>query len=172
MSVRGHVWGSASVEDILLYDPVTRVDVRFDAVLCADLLWDRLSHRALIETLTQVLEKRAWRADEPTAAAAALPTVYVTAGLHTGRDALAHFFRLADAAGFCVRGVGGEPDVHEWAVVGDGAELFAPDGAQQRSGLSGERRRFDPDRPDGPAVERNGWVVQATLTWKEGLAGV
>jgi nicotinamide N-methyltransferase len=152
----GHTWGT-DAEDVL-YEPAARAERPFDVVLCADLLWDALSHGILLKTLGAVL--------------APAGVVHVSAGLHTGRDVLGRFFRLARAAGLEMHGIDGEEEVYEWAVVGDGAELpvehgtdgFGSAEAQSvRSDLSGERRLFEEGKEEDVKA-RNGWVVRCVLT--------
>jgi EEF1A N-terminal glycine/lysine methyltransferase len=155
VTVLGHTWGT-DTEDVL-YDPSVRGDNKFHAILCADLIWDALSHEVLLKTIGRVLAPGG--------------VVYLSAGLHTGRDVLSHFFRLSEAVGLSVHGIDGEEQIYEWAVVGDGAELpvsqsvagfGAVEGRDIRSDLSGERRPFEEDKLEDVKA-RNGWVVRCTL---------
>jgi nicotinamide N-methyltransferase len=141
--VMGHTWGT-DVED-LLYDASARADRAFDAILCADLFWDAFSHEVLLKTLGAVLAPGG--------------RVHIAAGSHTGRNVLSRFFRLAQAAGFRLGGVDGEDEIYEWAVVGD--EGANGDGV--RADLSGKRRPFEEWKVED-VKERNGWMVQCTLT--------
>jgi nicotinamide N-methyltransferase len=153
--VAGHTWGRADAEDLLPWDGGK--EACFDAVLCADVLWERFAHRDLLKTLARVLARDG--------------AVHLVSGLHTGRGVLGSFFRLADAAGFEVWGIGVDREVYEWRHARDAAD-FQESGVDRRAvraALSGERRLFDSERLDEPIGERNQWITRATLRWKKGV---
>jgi EEF1A N-terminal glycine/lysine methyltransferase len=180
VQVVGHTWGTASVEDLYPWDAHSRMYSRFDVVLCADLFWDTFSHAALVKTLAQVVHT----GREGGGVETTRTRVYVVAGLHTGREVLDHFFRLASAAGFTIEGVDGDPDLYEWAFVEEqgvesqqlgtmlsqsnvsgSTEGLTTTIEEAKSTLDGRKRRFDALTPDGLISERNRWMVRATLFW-------
>ena len=92
----GHIWGQdvSDLLDILLptpHSPPSDLPLKFDVVLLADCLWDRLSHAALLKTLGATLAR------------SKNARVYVASGLHTGRETLVEFVGRARRVGFCVR---------------------------------------------------------------------
>jgi nicotinamide N-methyltransferase len=153
VGVHGFSWGT-DPEDVL-YDPSTRSNARFDAVLCADVMWDAFSHDSLMRSIKAVLAPGG--------------TVYVVAGLHTGREVLAKFWRLARITGFRVQGADmgwqNAEDMWEWKIQTDeGEEEETEDGLLVRSSLSGEKRLFDEARVEDVAI-RNGWITLSKLVW-------
>ncbi|KAF3491607.1 uncharacterized protein GIQ15_01124 [Arthroderma uncinatum] len=73
---------------------------RFSRVICADCLWMPAQHENLIQTLLWFLTPSESSSSSSSSSSSGM--AWVVAGLHTGREIVANFFRKAVAAGLVI----------------------------------------------------------------------
>ena len=119
VSVQAHEWGCVQDEFSTVHA------AHFTRILCADCLWMAGEHPSLVKSmlhfLANILEAQVW----------------ITAGFHTGRPTIAHFFSVAAGADLRVERIW-EKNVH------------------------GEEREWAEER-DEDSLERQKWTVVAIL---------
>lgn len=196
-AVVGHIWGQDPSDLLDVLRPSHTGAPKYDVVLLADCLWDRLSHALLLKTLRAVLAR------------SSDARVYVASGLHTGREVLVEFIARARGSGFVVKrwleveeGVGvrccrvtdegEESEEEEWTNHIVEVRLSSIDAQQAASSPSigntltsrGPRMTMPArpfvaqERPEekkevGGVQERNKWMTFWSLGWEEdGVADV
>lgn len=104
-TVQGHEWG------VLTDDFSVANEKQFSIILCADCLWVMGEHHSLVRSMLHFLPE------------SANARVWIVAGFHTGRAALASFFDVATEEGLKVEEIW-ERDVdgneREWLKIRDG----------------------------------------------------
>lgn len=117
--------------------PPDHLDKDYDVILIADCLWYSSAHVALVASLGTLLSR------QPSS------FIQIVAGVHSGRDAVRSFLRMAQDGGLVKRG--------EWIEV-DVEGNSRPWGWDVQDGA--------PDKDEG-IVDRNRWTVEGQLVWDD-----